>query len=291
MSASNLLRNLLDYVLEQDKDIDPRGFKLSAHKGFLKAKPDLQGLPGVDFDIKVQGDHVWLRIARLEAKSQPALPDSPWKRYIVTSDDLNGTPARIDEPAFNHFLAESTQKMTTALRGVTEAKARVEVLRAIADYSPLWTAWAEGEKPRRKTISLYGDLFALKHQLGSEETAKPHELVWGVGVAAWKLNYEERTGISMVDFQYSRESYLHVSKSNGRLLTLCARSAVSLAGCERDSDAVSAPRADQPRPPCAGLWAPSVGLRRRSDPAPAHRAHAASQACSRARRSAAPGCP
>ena len=71
MSVSALMRNLLDYVLEQDKDIDPRGFKLSAHRGFLKAKLDLQGLPGVDFDIKEQGDRVWLRIARLEAKSQP----------------------------------------------------------------------------------------------------------------------------------------------------------------------------------------------------------------------------
>lgn len=77
MSASQLLSQLLDYVLEQDKDIDPRGFKLSNHKGFIKGKSDLQGLPGVDFDIKVEGDHTWLRIARLEAQSPPALPDDP----------------------------------------------------------------------------------------------------------------------------------------------------------------------------------------------------------------------
>ena len=34
MSAHQLLSKLLDYVLEQAKDIDPRGFNLSAHKGF-----------------------------------------------------------------------------------------------------------------------------------------------------------------------------------------------------------------------------------------------------------------
>ncbi len=54
MSAHQLLSKLLDYVLEQAKDIDPRGFNLSAHKGFKKSKPDLQGLPGVDFDIKLK---------------------------------------------------------------------------------------------------------------------------------------------------------------------------------------------------------------------------------------------
>ena len=75
MSAHQLLSKLLDYVLEQAKDIDPRGFNLSGHKGFKKTKPDLQGLPGVDFDIKIEGDHTWLRVARLEAFPPPALSD------------------------------------------------------------------------------------------------------------------------------------------------------------------------------------------------------------------------
>lgn len=76
MSASQLLSKLLDYVPEQDKDINPRGFKLSTHKSFIKSRPELQGLLGVDFDIKVKGDHAWLRIARFEAHSPPALPDT-----------------------------------------------------------------------------------------------------------------------------------------------------------------------------------------------------------------------
>lgn len=51
MSASQLLSQLLDYVFKQDKEIDPRRFKLSTDKGFIKGKPDLHGLPGIDFDI------------------------------------------------------------------------------------------------------------------------------------------------------------------------------------------------------------------------------------------------
>ncbi|MBC3930026.1 hypothetical protein [Undibacterium sp. CY21W] len=86
MSPNSLLNKLLGYVLEQDKEIDPRGFKLQGYKGFLKGRADLQGLPGVDFDIKLDGEHVWMRVAWLEAKAPPTLPVEQWKGVIVVSD-------------------------------------------------------------------------------------------------------------------------------------------------------------------------------------------------------------
>ncbi len=202
MSANQLLSQLLDYVLEQDKEIDPRGFKLATHNGFIKGKPELQGLPGVDFDIKVEGDHTWLRIARLEAHSPPPLSDSRWAGVIFIGDDPSGPAPRLDEAGVKQRLRLALQSKPEAERPAFEAQYRAAAEKAFNDYRPLWIAWAEGEKPRRKTIGLYGDLFAIKHQLESEETAKPHELVWGLGVSAWKLRYEERAGASMVDFQY-----------------------------------------------------------------------------------------
>lgn len=202
MSAHGLLSKLLDYVLEQDKEVDPRGFKLAGYKGFLKGKPDLQGLPGVDFDIKTEGDHTWLRVGRLEAKSPPALSDDRMTGLIVVGDDPSGPVPSVNEPAFRQRLLPALQKLPAEQRPAFEAKSRDQLLAQLAQYTPLWTAWAEGEKPRRKTISLYGDLFSIKHQLESEETAKPHELVWGIGVAAWKLAYEERSGKSTVEYQY-----------------------------------------------------------------------------------------
>lgn len=202
MSASQLLSQLLDYVLEQDKEIDPRGFKLSAAKGFLKGRPDLQGLPGVDFDIKLEGDHVWLRVARLEAGSPPKVATGPWSEVIVAGDDPSGAAPRIDEVAFKRRLALVLQSTPAQDQASVEGQHRAAAQRVLTDYSPLWAAWAEGEKPRRRTIDLYGDLFAIKHQLDSEQTAKPNELVWGLGVASWKLRYEERSGTSVVDFQY-----------------------------------------------------------------------------------------
>jgi hypothetical protein len=202
MSGRNLLTKLLDYVLEQDKEVDPRGFKLNQHRGFLKAKPDLQGLPGVDFDIKIEGDHIWMRVARLEAAQPPTFSDERFRGLIVISDDPNGSVPRIDEAAFKHRLALTVQQRTPHEHAVYEAQARSVLTRGLSEYTPLWTAWAEGEKPRRRTISLYGDLFSIKHQLESEETAKPHELVWGIGVSSWRLSYVERTRSTVVDFQY-----------------------------------------------------------------------------------------
>jgi very-short-patch-repair endonuclease len=202
MTPNGLLNKLLDYVLEQDKEIDPRGFKLQGYKGFIKGRPDLQGLPGVDFDIKLDGDHIWMQVARLEAKGPPTLSAEQWKGVIVVSDNPAGPEPRLDEPTLKRRILAESQRKPEEQWPEIEARWRASAQQVLTQYTPLWTAWAAGEVPRRKTISLYGDLFAIKHQLESEETAKPQELVWGLGVSAWRLNYEERAGTVRVDFQY-----------------------------------------------------------------------------------------
>ena len=184
MSAHKLLSMFLDYVLVQAKEIDPRGFNLSGHKVIKRTSSDLQGLPGVDFDIKVEGDHIWLRVARLEARSAPAISDANLKGLIAIDVAPNGQLPRIDEVVLKHRLATGSAGQTPEELSADESRARATLHRALTEYTPLWTAWAEGEKPRRKTIGLYGDLFPIKHPLELEETAKPHELVWGIWVTA-----------------------------------------------------------------------------------------------------------
>ena len=66
MNLADLLVNLLNYVVEQSKETDPKGFKLAGYKDFNRYRPGLEGLLGVSFDIKVEGDHVWLRVERLQ---------------------------------------------------------------------------------------------------------------------------------------------------------------------------------------------------------------------------------
>ncbi|MBC7619216.1 MAG: very short patch repair endonuclease, partial [Candidatus Saccharibacteria bacterium] len=162
--AANLLCKLLNYVIEQSKVVDPHGFKLTGHSGFLKNREALSELPGVDLDIKVQGDHVWLQVQRLQALAPPVLV-AYMVALIRVSEDPGGPVPSINEPALAHCIAaaasgkpsEQLQQEAVTLRGTVD--------KALAEYAPLWRAWAAGEKPRRQTIDLYGDLFSLKHQL------------------------------------------------------------------------------------------------------------------------------
>lgn len=192
-----LLHGLLEYIREQAKDIDPKGFRLSSTKGFLRRREDIAGLPGVDFDIKVEGDHTWLRIARLEATTPPALPED--KRGLVSaSTDPFAPPPNLNEVVLKFGIGKLHEGETPEVQDAAAAQMKAALDAFLVTYNSQWQTWAEGEKPRRKTIALYGDFFALKHQLEAEETAKPQELVWGVGVAAWCIP----AGADTITFEY-----------------------------------------------------------------------------------------
>lgn len=184
-----LLHRLLDYIGEQAKDIDPRGFRLSVAKGFIRRPEDIVGLPGIEFDLKVEGDHIWLRVPRLEATKPPALHANHRGLFRI-SDDPEGSMPALDEAAFLHRLNKAAEGRTPEERKDMEVRARAALAKALDTYTILWKSWAEGERPRRKTISLYGDLFALKQALESEETARPQELVWGIGIASWMRKFD-----------------------------------------------------------------------------------------------------
>ena len=50
-----------------------------------------------------------------------------------------------------------------------------------------WETWALGERPVRKSIQLYNAFFKLHNMLHGGVAATPPELVWGMGLARWKL--------------------------------------------------------------------------------------------------------
>ena len=202
MTAPRLLTQLLDYIVEQDKAIDPRGYRLQSHKDFLKTPADLQGLPGVDFNIDTAGDHIWLRVSRLEAKGPPPVGSATEAALLSVGTDPFGPKPTINDAALQARVTEETQSQPAEQRSAAEARWKAVARQALAQYAPLWEAWAAGEAPRRRSISLYGDLFSLKQQLEAEETAQPREIVWGFGVSAWQLTLQERSGSTQVDFQY-----------------------------------------------------------------------------------------
>jgi len=192
-----LLQRLLEYIEEQAKEIDPRRYCLSQAKGFVRRREKIAALPGVEYDIKVEGDHVWLRVSRLTPSKPPAVAEK-FRIFIRVSDDPDGEPPTLDDAAFRRWLNKAAEGKLAEQRPELDKQGRATVGRGLDEYRALWSAWAAAERPRRKTIALYGDLFSLRHQLAADETARPQELVWGIGIATRQLTFEGST----FDFEY-----------------------------------------------------------------------------------------
>ncbi|PSH02711.1 MAG: very short patch repair endonuclease [Acidobacteria bacterium] len=195
-----LLVGLLDYIKEQAKVIDPRGFVLGSAGAFLRRRKDVAGLQGVEFDLRVESDHIWMRVPRLASEPPPSAPES-YKTVISLSPNPDGPLPSLDERVLNWELNQAVQKRfadkSTDDPDVQEEIQRFRVnwweksRRALESYTLTWKSWANAERERRKTISLYGDLFALMHSIEAEQTNKPQELVWGIGISTWRLAHEK----------------------------------------------------------------------------------------------------
>lgn len=198
-TPAQLMSGLLDYLVEQARDIDPAAFNLSKLADFRKTFADLGTLPWVDFNVRgdddAEGDGWWLRVQRLEATRAPQLPEPEFAPFLVVGDDPAGAPPAIKEAALasirNHEAGGIDGEERAARR---DEQRRARLGRLLEIYLPRWTEWAAREKPRRQVIALYADLFALKTRLESEEAVRPLELVWGIGVSSWR--------IGKVDFHY-----------------------------------------------------------------------------------------
>ncbi|HEX9173503.1 MAG TPA: AAA domain-containing protein [Telluria sp.] len=185
-TPAQLMSGLLDYLVEQAKDIDPSAFTLAKVTEFKRTFDDLATLPWIDFNVATEGDDVWLRVHRLEATRAPALAEPELAPFLTVSDDPAASPPAASEAA----LASARDQDASA--GEEEAVQRDQQRRARVDrllqaYLPYWHDWAAREQPRRRVIALYADLFSLKTRLESEEAVRPLELVWGMGVSSWRM--------------------------------------------------------------------------------------------------------
>lgn len=181
-SARDLLGNLLDYIGEQAKNAKAEPCFLPDSPGLKFDHLSFAGLPGIASNLVSDGYAVWLRIERLEAYPAPALP-ALLMPVVSVSDNPAGQPPALDESAVLAHLAANPD--------VDPGEHRLALAAALDAYAEAWWTWAAHEKPRRAVIDIYSDLFALKHQIEAEETARPQELVWGIGVASWDLKTDE----------------------------------------------------------------------------------------------------
>lgn len=179
------MSGLLDYLVEQAKEIDPAAFTLAKVTEFKKTFAELSTLPWIEFDVATDSDDLWLRVHRLDATPAPSLADPALAPYLLIGADPAGNVPALSEAALAAAQADAGQRARAAA--------------ALEAYLQPWQEWAARERPRRQVMALYADLFALKARLESEEAVRPLELVWGMGVASWRIG---AAAAAPVDFHY-----------------------------------------------------------------------------------------
>ncbi|QOY96717.1 AAA family ATPase [Massilia sp. UMI-21] len=197
------MSGLLDYLVEQAKDIDPAAFTLSKLTDFKKTRADLETLPWVDFNVDTDGEPIWLRVHRLEATRAPSLAQPELAPFLAIGDDPAGRPPALKEASLASVRNEDAGMVGDEEAGQRDEQRRARVGRLLDVYTQQWNDWAMRERPRRQVIALYADLFALKTRLESEEAVRPIELVWGMGVSSWRVAGADQSGsAACADFHY-----------------------------------------------------------------------------------------
>lgn len=175
-AGAPLVLNLLTYIEQVEKLKAKPAFSIPT-EFFVAYQHELKGLPELRLNLQAEGDDVWLRVPRLQEISPPEFDQQlrPW----VT---LPKSPEKSPELKSEIITSEGKHESVRAL-----LKDHPEVQEAFDWYvAYLWSPWANAERLRRKTISLYNQLFSLQQAIASEGAETPLELAWGIGYAVWK---------------------------------------------------------------------------------------------------------
>ncbi len=171
---------------------------------FYRHESNIAGLPGVHLNASAEDseDEVWLIVNRLHETKPPEPTSNSLKAWI----ELPNTPFK--EPELKTHI-EIQRLIELGLRVDPEQRSdtknlepfdpkqivfwntfknRHEVETQLKIYlKNHWAPWAIHEKRRRESISLYATLFTLKQQLEGSIVESQLELVWGAGIAVWKM--------------------------------------------------------------------------------------------------------
>lgn len=193
------LIDLIDYARETTlMRYDPKA-DIADYKNFSEYEYSLQDLPGISFDTATADatDEIWLTVDRLRESKVPVPEDKLLKLWIEVQNDPKKTPVLKDSLTVNDLIkagykelldeeqiAEPSRKIT-----LSDLEFKEEVETNFKSYiNNKWKPWSEPEKLRRRVITLYGKLFTLKQELEGGIVDAQLELVWGIGVAVWKMD-------------------------------------------------------------------------------------------------------
>ena len=168
--------DLLNYIEQVEKLKTKPAFTVPT-EFFVAYQHELKGLPELQFNLQVEGDDVWLRLPRLQEIAAPE-PDEVLRPWMT----LPKSPEKTPELKGEVIILEAKREV---------ARERIEdhpEVRELFDWYVEfhWEPWAAAERPRRKTIARYNQLFSLQQAISSEGAETPLELAWGIGCASWK---------------------------------------------------------------------------------------------------------
>ncbi len=174
--AAAKVLDLLTYI-EQAEKLKAKPAFVVPTDYFVAYQEELRGLPDLQFNLQQDGDDVWMRFPRLQEISAPE-PDEVLKPWVT----LPKNPEKSPELKTELVTMEGKRQVGRELLAD-----RPDVQRLFAWYVEFhWNPWAAAERPRRKAIARYKELFTLQQTIGTEGAEAALELVWGIGYAAWK---------------------------------------------------------------------------------------------------------
>jgi very-short-patch-repair endonuclease len=200
------LTQLIEYVRVLIELGEKPVWSLASYNNVVLHEDDLRNRIGIRHDLTDIDGPIYLKIDRLR-RTDPPEPPTAAKDWLTVSRDPFKEPV-IQSLRMTVMAADEAERLiaqgavdradvTKALKPKPGADLRDVVLRLnrfpeakanVEDYiAQAWTQWAQSERPRRETIDIYDRLFSLQQALKLEGSDRPLEVVWGMGVARWKV--------------------------------------------------------------------------------------------------------
>ncbi|NGX56069.1 MAG: hypothetical protein K1060chlam5_00303, partial [Candidatus Anoxychlamydiales bacterium] len=191
----NKLISLITYAQESAKLKLRSCYDVKKHF-FCQFEHEFQDLPGIHFNVESEEGGKWLVIDRLHETKVPDLTDPDLIHWVEISNAPNKNPSlrqsinmgQLQGEKYDISYLEALFKGKSEAVNLKDLKEKNKIESKFRAYLvSLWKPWAVEEKKRRKTINIYSQLFAIKHQLEGNITDAQLELSWGIGIVSWNV--------------------------------------------------------------------------------------------------------
>lgn len=249
--AARRLNGLLDYVEALVKLDERPATRLAQHRladgtQFILHQHEVAGVPGITFDLADLDGPIWLQMERLQ-RTPPPQVDELCREWVDVPNDPTKAPMARDALHLRVLEAEKDRLIEACEVRAEDCVASIKAARkdeAPGSYFDVmlrledrptikealeiycagpWIEWAEREKPRRRSISIYQRLFEIAQRLLQPGGNESVELVWGIGVARWSRP-EESIDLPIIE----RRVEIEFADETSTTITIRPRSASAL---------------------------------------------------------------